>query len=61
MGSKISERGKLYSNKSRIVFVSSPEGCPRINLTDSSKNVKFRDDFSKGLKTSKSFAKLIFI
>jgi hypothetical protein len=60
MGSQISESGKLYSNKGRLVFVSSPNGCPRINLSSSSKSAKLRDDFSKGVKTSKSFAKLIF-
>lgn len=60
MGTKISESGKLYSNKGRVVFVSSPNSCPRINLTNSSKTAKFRDDYSKGLKTSKAFAKLIF-
>jgi hypothetical protein len=60
MGSKISESGKLYSNKGKVVFVSSGANCPRINVAGSSKTVKFRDDFSKGLKTSKSFAKLVF-
>ena len=60
MVSKINQQGKFYSNKGRIVFVSSGTNCPRINITGSSKTAKFRDDYSKGLKTSKAFAKLIF-
>lgn len=60
MGSQISESGKLYSSKGSIVFVASGKSCPRINLTSSSKTVKLRDDFSKGLKASKSITKLIF-
>ena len=58
---RIRNGGKLYSSKGRVVFVATEkESCPRINLTNSSKTAKFRDDFSKGLKTSKSFAKIIF-
>ncbi|MGI0100331.1 MAG: hypothetical protein ACREBH_01230 [Candidatus Micrarchaeaceae archaeon] len=60
MGSKINANGKLYSNKGRTVFVSSGANCPRINLTETGRNAKLRDDFSKGLKAPKSFAKLIF-
>ena len=60
MGSQISENGKLYSSKGKIVFVASGTNCSRINLTGSSKTAKLRDDFSKGLKTTKSFTKLIF-
>ncbi len=53
--------GKLYSSKGRIVFVATAkDSCPRINLTSSSKLVKFRDDYSEGFKTPKSFTKLIF-
>lgn len=56
-----SKVGKLYVSKDRIVFVAtSSNGCPRINLTQSSKTTKFRDDYSKGFRTSKSIARLIF-
>ncbi|MCL4373853.1 MAG: hypothetical protein M1360_03155 [Candidatus Marsarchaeota archaeon] len=58
MGSMVNERGKLYVSRNRIVFVSSPNGCPRINIAG--ETAKFRDDFSKGFKTSKGIAKLIF-
>ena len=55
------ESGKLYSSKGRVVFVATEkDSCPRINLTNEGKKVKFRDDYSKGFKTPKSFAKLIF-
>ena len=58
MGSIINEKGRLYVNKSRIVFVSSGDNCPRINIAG--ETAKFRDDFSKGFKISKSMAKMIF-
>ncbi|MCL4373854.1 MAG: hypothetical protein M1360_03160 [Candidatus Marsarchaeota archaeon] len=58
MGSRISEKGRLYVNGNRIVFVSSGSDCPRINIAG--ETAKFRDDFSKGFKTSKGIAKLIF-
>ena len=60
MGSMIKNRGKLYSAHGRITFVSSPAGCPRINLSNSGKSVKFRDDYSKGLRVHKAIARLIF-
>lgn len=53
--------GKLYSNKNRTVFVATEkDSCPRINFTSISKSVRFRDDYSKGFKTSKSISKLVF-
>lgn len=53
--------GKLYSNKGRTVFIATEkESCPRINFTKESKSVKFRDDYSKGFRTSKTLSKLIF-
>jgi hypothetical protein len=58
MGSIINEKGRLYKSKGRIVFVSSPDDCPRVNIADGS--AKFRDDFSKGFKISKSMIKKIF-
>ena len=58
MGSVINEKGRLYVNKSRIVFVSSGHDCPRINIAG--ETAKFRDDFSKGFKISKNMAKMIF-
>jgi hypothetical protein len=61
MGSKLGGPGKLYSAKGRIVFVATTkDSCPRINFTGASKTVKFRDDYSKGFKTSKPLSKLIF-
>ncbi|MGC8687359.1 MAG: hypothetical protein ACP5RM_01515 [Candidatus Micrarchaeia archaeon] len=58
MGSIINEKGRLYVSKSKIIFVSSGNDCPRINIAGES--AKFRDDFSKGFKTRKEIAKLIF-
>ena len=62
MDSKSEKRIKVYSNKGRLVFVASQDSktCPTINFSDSSNRTKLRDDFSKGLKTKKSFTKLIF-
>ena len=60
MSGKISERGKLYTSGGRVVFVSSGGSCPRINLTERSETVKFRDDYSKGFRTNKNLAKLVF-
>ncbi|MGI0060193.1 MAG: hypothetical protein ACREBJ_10550 [Nitrosotalea sp.] len=60
MGAKISANGRLYANRGRIVFVSSGKDCPRINATYIAKEVRFKDDFSKGFKVSKTIAKLLF-
>lgn len=58
MSGKITERGKLYISNSKTVFVSSGQNCPRVAVTE--KQVKFRDDYSKGFKSSKKIAKLLF-
>jgi hypothetical protein len=60
MGSGVAEKGRLYVNKGRRVFVATNAGnCPTINVTRG-KFVKFRDDYSKGFKTSKTLARAIF-
>lgn len=62
MGSEVAEKGRLYANKNRTVFVASQGGslCPTINITRDGKSAKFKDDYSKGLRISKAFVKLIF-
>jgi hypothetical protein len=62
MKGKLVEKGRLYTNKRRSIFVASDKvgQCPTINFSNSSEHAKMRDDFSKGLKTKRSFAKLMF-
>ncbi len=62
MVTKISEKGRYHSNKGKNVFVASGGGgqCPTINVIKSGKSAKFKDDYSKGFKTSKALAKFIF-
>jgi hypothetical protein len=62
MGSEAVGKGRLYANKNKMVFVASSGGalCPTINITRDGKSAKFKDDYSKGLKISKAFVKLIF-
>ena len=57
----VTMQGRLYTSKSHKVFVASPDNatCPRVNVT-ASERVKFRDDYSKGLRMPKNFAKLLF-
>lgn len=50
---------RIYSNKSRTVFVASGDTCPRINM-GKEQGVNISDDYSKGLKLSKSIVKRIF-
>lgn len=61
MGVKVS-KGALYTFRSRVIFVATENNshCPRISLNTNSQKVKFRDDYSKGLRLSKSLTKLIF-
>ncbi len=56
MGSRIGST-KLYSSGGRTVLVFSGNGCPRVNIAG--RTAKFRDDFSKGFKTSKALARMI--
>lgn len=63
MGKNLEKGGKLYSSKRRMVFMASSQEtktCPTINFSNAAELAKLRDDFSKGLKTRKVFAKLIF-
>lgn len=61
MTAKMGAHGKLYLSKRKVVFVASPGGaCPTINVPDSSKLAKLRDDYSKGLKIPKQIARLAF-
>lgn len=62
MRSKSTVIGQLYANKRKLVFVASQNGktCPTISLMNGGQEAKFKDDFSKGFRTSKSFTKLIF-
>ncbi len=62
MDSEVAEKGRLYANKNRKVFVASQGGncCPVINVTQKGDFAKFRDDYSKGFKVSKRIAKVIF-
>jgi hypothetical protein len=54
-------KGKIYSNKQKLVYVASGNnGCPTLSLANSTQSAKMRDDFSKGIKISKNFAKIIF-
>lgn len=50
---------RLYSNKTRTTFVASGSTCPRINLGKVGSG-RFRDDYSTGIKISKSIVKKIF-
>ena len=43
-----------------MVFVATGANCPRINVMNTGSKAKLRDDYSKGLKLSKSLAKLVF-
>lgn len=61
MTRKIGGNGRLYSNGGRSVFVSSNNGCPRINLTTTGKTVKLRDDFSDGIRVKRNVAKIMFV
>jgi hypothetical protein len=63
MREKLEKNGRLYSNKRRLVFTASDvktKTCPTINFSNDSNRAKLKDDFSKGLRIKRAFAKLIF-
>jgi hypothetical protein len=54
------EKGRLYANKGRKVFVASGTfNCPRINMV-SGETLKVRDDYSAGFRASKKLFKAVF-
>ncbi len=55
MGSKIGSFGRLYASKDKAVFVSSPNDCPKVVISESSGRLK--DDFSKGFRARKALLK----
>lgn len=55
-------KGRYNSNKNTRVFVASQSngGCPTVSTINSGNKIKLRDDYGRGFRTPKHFAKLIF-
>lgn len=58
-------KGRVYVSKNKFIFVASgtnsgSNGCPTVNVVSSGNMVKFRDDYGKGFKIKRHFAKSIF-
>jgi hypothetical protein len=61
-GGKMTEKGKLFVNKSVKIFVATGDQgskCPRVNI--SKKATRFRDDYYGKLKVPKRIAHSIFL
>ncbi len=48
------EKGRLFKSNGSVTFeVCGSEECPRVTLTNGSRNLRMRDDYSNGFKIMK--------